>query len=96
MENLRKEVVPTSNDNEKLKMETTPKEEESQKETSTKDDGKFHTTQELSKETAGKIETQKVGRQWCMEHFSLFFNKLFSWWKNQFATLTPEYPVAIE
>lgn len=95
MEVLRKVVVPASNDNEKLKMETTP-EEESQKKTSTNDDVKFHTTQEPLKETAGKIETKKVGRQWCMEHFSLFFNKLFSWWKNRFATLTPEYPVAIE
>ena len=96
MEFFRKEVVSISNDNEKLKMETTPEEEETQKETFTNDNGILNTTQDSSKETAGRIETQQVGRQWCMEHFSLFFNKLFSWWENRCATPTPEYPVAIE
>lgn len=94
MEFLLKEV-PGLNDNEKLKMETTP-EEESQKETSTDDDGKTDTTPEPSKETAGEIETQKVGRRWCMEHFSLFFSKLFSWWENRSGTPTPENLVATE
>ena len=93
MEFFQKEVVSTSKDDEKLKMETIP---ESQKETSTNDDGEINGTQEPCKETTGAIETQKVRRQWCMEHFSIFFNKLISWWQNRFGTLKPEYLAATE
>lgn len=78
-------------------MVTTADEEATQNATSTNEDGKTITEQEPHEQaTAGDFETKKkVGRQWCMGHFSLFFNKLLSWNQNLFGTPTPTDLVTI-